>query len=152
MSTPPDDAGPPAPRKLTEAKIEAVAAIILQGNFRQTAAKLVGVDPATLSRWMKLGRRYPDGLYGKLNQVVLRAEAAAEGRAVDAIMAAGRAGEVKYLCWWLERKFPQRWGRHRGELYELRRQVRELERLVRRTLDNEDGKPPDGLSGERHGR
>lgn len=139
----PGDSDPPTPRKLTPAKIEAVAAIIVQGNFRKTAARLIGVTPFTFSRWMRLGRRYPGGLYGTLRQVVLAAEAEAEGRAVAAVLAAGR-GDAKYLCWWLERKFPQRWGRHRAELYELRRQVRELEAMVRRAVGGEEPDPQAG--------
>ena len=61
---------------------------------------------------MKAGRQYPDGIYGRLYRGVPLAESRFEVLAVAGIAAAGQ-DDPKYLCWLLERKFPQRWGKHR---------------------------------------
>ena len=79
-----------------------------------------------------LGRDYPDGLYGTFRRLVLESEAEAERLAVLSVYRVGREDDPKYLTWWLERKFPQRWGRFRGELGELKRKIAELEALLTR--------------------
>ncbi|VTS00782.1 Marine sediment metagenome DNA, contig: S01H1_L02418 OS=marine sediment metagenome GN=S01H1_08263 PE=4 SV=1 [Gemmata massiliana] len=124
----PDDT-PPAPRKLTPELTEAIAAIILSGNFRYVACKRVGIGQRTFKRWMALGKKYPSGIYGGFRRVVVAAETEAETRAVAAIIRAGQE-DAKHLEWWLERKFPQRWGRGRGELLELKREIAELRKQI----------------------
>ena len=126
----PDDGGEPDPRKLTDRLIVAVVELLLAGNFRQVAAQRVGVGQRTFWRWMALGKRYPKGIYGRLRQAVLRAEAEAESRAIRAVLDAGTTVDAIHLEWFLERKFPERWGRYRGELVELRKRVQDLEREV----------------------
>jgi hypothetical protein len=72
------------------------------GNFRETAARYAGVPPETLSRWLARD--------GQFRQAVLEAEQAAEILAVAYIRKAGET-DPKHFEWWLERKFPERWGR-----------------------------------------
>ena len=57
------------------------------------------------------------------------AEAGFEAKAVAGINAAGQ-DDPKFWCWLLERKYPQRWGRYRGELGELKRRIKQLEALL----------------------
>jgi hypothetical protein len=130
----PDD-GPPPPRKLTEAVIQGVRRIILEGNFRSVAAKRMRVGLRTFDRWMALGRRYPEGIYGRLRQAVLEAEAAAERLAVRGVLLAGHTEDARHLEWWLERKHPERWGRYRGELADLKKDVAELRKLIGEAAD-----------------
>lgn len=125
----PDDGSPPVPRKLTSPLVAAVAEMIVQGNFRSTVAQRLRIGQRTFKRWMQLGKGYPDGIYGHFRASVVAAEAEAESRAVRAIMAAGQ-DDPKHLQWWLERKFPERWGKYRGELLELKREIAELKRLI----------------------
>lgn len=132
----PDDGKPPDPRKLTDALIEGFVRLLLAGNFRQVAAKRLGVHITTLRRWMRLGRRYPDGIYARLRSAVLAAEAEFEASAVAQIRVAG-ADDPAHLEWLLERKFPMRWGRFRGELGLLKKRLAELEKAL--AADRDDG-------------
>lgn len=117
------------PKKLTEKLIVAVCDVILAGNFRCVAGRMFGVSPRTFRRWMAMGKRFPEGLYGKFRRCVLESESVAEVRAVGDITRAGKT-DVEHLKWWLERKYPQRWGRYRGELGEIKRKLKELEKLA----------------------
>lgn len=119
----------PEPRKLTEDLILAFAMIVGRGQFRAVAAQKLGINPSTVWRWMAMGKRFPLGTYGLFRACVLEAEADAEMSLVDKVLAAGD-GDPKLWCWYLERKHPQRYGRWRGELHELRTRLRELEREV----------------------
>ena len=120
------------PPKLTEDLALGIAQCILDGNFRYVAARRFLIGKRTFQTWMKLGRDYPDGLYGTFRRLVLESEAEAERLAVLSVYRVGREDDPKYLTWWLERKFPQRWGRFRGELGELKRKIAELEALLTR--------------------
>lgn len=133
-------ADPPAPKrgrptKLTEQLTADFADIVRRGNFREAAARHLGVNRRALYRWMRDGKRFPDGRYGTFRRAVLAAEARAETDAVAAIYAAGMAGDCDQLKWFLERKFPLRWGRQRMDFVDIRK------RLDR--LRVEAGLPPD---------
>ena len=132
----PDDV-PPPPRKLTPEVIAGFRQIILEGNFRAVAAKRLGIGQRTFHRWMALGKKYPDGVYGRLRQAVLEAEAAAERLAVRGVLLAGHTEDARHLEWWLERKYPERWGRGRGELVALTREVAELRKMIGATVHPE---------------
>jgi hypothetical protein len=104
--------------------------LISQGNFREVACKRLRIGKRTFVRWMSLGIQYPNGLYGVLRRAVLEAESAAEAMAVSAVLAEGHLGDVRHLQWWLERKHPQRWGRYRGELEDVKKEVAELRKII----------------------
>ena len=125
----PDDGRPPEPRKLTDTLIEAISRSLLRGAFRSTVCKRLGFGQRSMDRWMSLGKRFPDGIYGRLRRAVLAAEAVAEERAIARVLNAGK-DDAKYLCWWLERKYPQRWGQYRGELGLLKKRIRNLEKVL----------------------
>ena len=117
------------PVKLTEQLIEGFRVVLLAGNYRTVAARLFSVSPRTLRRWMATGREFPDGIYGRFRDAVIRAEAEFEVTAVATITAAGR-DDPWLLLKFLERRYPQRWGPYRGELGELKRRIRKLERML----------------------
>lgn len=94
------------PTKCTPELTAKVVEAIRAGNFREVAAQWVGVSPANLSRWMTR----PGEPYETFRQAVLEAEQLAEIDAVALIMKAAK-GDAKHAQWWLERKFPSRWGR-----------------------------------------
>ena len=123
------DRRPGRPPKLTPATVKLAVALALRGNFRYAVARRVGVHPKTFERWMRAGKRSPAGLYGQLRAGVLRAEAEFEIGAVAEVVEAAKS-DAKFACWMLERKYPQRWGRYRGGLGELKRRVREMERSL----------------------
>jgi hypothetical protein len=137
----PDDAPKRGrPTKLTDTLALSIALAILDGNYRYVAGRVYGVGKRTLVRWMQMGRRFPDGIYGQFRRLVVEAEAEWERAAVRSINLAGRVDDPKLLCWMLERKFPQRYGQWRGELGELKRRVKELEQqLAQATAGETDG-------------
>lgn len=140
---PPAGDGPPKRSgrrpKITDTLILSIASVISEGSFRYVAGRRFGVPPGTFKRWLAAGRRFPEGRYGLFRAMVLEAEAAAEHFAVAAIIAAGTEHDAKHLQWWLERKFPQRWGRGRDELSEIRRALKALREESRADAD---GKTP----------
>lgn len=131
------------PVRLTEQLIEGFRAVLLAGNYRTVAARLFGVSPRTFRRWMANGRRFPDGIYARFRSAVVKAEAEFEVNAVATINAAGR-DDPWLLMSMLERKFPQRWGKYRGELGELKRRIRDLERMLEDLDRRPDEKPDPG--------
>lgn len=98
------------PSKLTPELIEEAKKYLSGGNYREVVARRVGVAPDTFSHWMTRGEREPLGLYGEFRRAVLETEQDAEMLAVARILAAA-ANDPKHAQWWLERKFPVRWGR-----------------------------------------
>lgn len=132
----PDDSPPRGrPAKLTDEVALGICQAILDGSFRYQAGRLFGVARRTFQTWMSTGRRFPDGLYGTFRRLVLESEAEWERKAVKAINRAGLDDDPRHMEWLLERKYPQRWGRYRGELGELKRRIADLEKLLRETAD-----------------
>lgn len=124
------------PTRLTPQLQEAIIVMLKRGNYRMVACEAVGIGYNTFKRWMKTGEQIPDGLYGQFRAAVVQAERDAESEAVAWILAAGR-GDPKHLQWFLERKYPQRWGKYRGELGEAKRRIAELERQLNEILGHE---------------
>ncbi len=118
------------PTKLTPSIILATVQLLMEGNFRCVVARRIGINMATFRRWMANGKRYPDGLYARFRAAVLKAETEGESRAVAGILAAGFADDASHLEWFLERKYPQRWGRFRGELGDMKKRIADLEKLL----------------------
>lgn len=98
------------PTKLTNEVQEKILQAIRGGNYREVAARWAGIDPVTLTRWMRRGEQGRRGPYVQFCQAVLEAEQQAELRAVALIMK-GAASDPNHAKWWLERKFHERWGR-----------------------------------------
>lgn len=120
--------------KLTPEVIDAVCLHILDGNYKEVAAPAAGLSVWTFRKWLTLGRKFPDGIYGQLVQAVQDAEAQAEITQAKRLYAAA-VSEWQAAVAWLERKFPKRWGRDRGEIYHLKRRLKELEALTQSLAD-----------------
>lgn len=123
---PPDD-GAPIPRKLTLALIEGYKTLISQGHFREVACRKLGIRHDVFRRWMALGSKYPGGIYATLRHTIHEAEADAEHNML-ALIIAGAASDPKHAEWYLERKFPQRWGRTRGDFAKILKELAELKK------------------------
>jgi hypothetical protein len=88
---------------------------LLEGNYRQTAARLADVAESGIRAWMKAADD-GDPRYRTVAALIRAAEAVAESDTVRYIRAAGKdprfwaAGMT-----WLERKSPDRWGRRSEE-------------------------------------
>jgi hypothetical protein len=82
------------------------------GNVIHVACAAVGIDQRSYQRWMQRGRtgRQADRRHREFRVQVEQALAEAEARAVAQVARA--AGEDwRAAAWWLERQFPDRWGR-----------------------------------------
>jgi hypothetical protein len=91
---------------LTDDVAQVICVALVNGNYRNVAAQYAGISEETLSRWMKR-RGEP---YETFQQWVHEAEAASEMRMVNAVTKRA-TDEPQYALQFLERKFPQRWGR-----------------------------------------
>jgi transposase len=98
------------PTKLTAELQERIVTAIRAGSYAEQAAAYAGVHRATYYRWLAQGKDTARGACHDFYEAVTRAEAEAE---VAAVLTIRRAATKHYQAatWWLERRFPQRWGR-----------------------------------------
>lgn len=121
---------PRVPAGLTDEVRAKIIEAIRKGNYRCVAAQHAGVNQSALSRWMTKGKRDASGVYHDFRKAVLEAENAAEIEAVGFVRRAAEGGDVKAAQWFLERKFPDRWGANRDQLKALKRELDELKAVV----------------------
>lgn len=121
--------------KLTDAVFRGIVEYIRKGNFPEVARRRFGISQKTYYRWMQTGRKFPLGRYGQFRQAVIEAVNDSESNAVEKILAAGD-DDPKNLQWYLERRFPERWGKEIVKLNAVEKEISELEALV-----NEPGSP-----------
>lgn len=89
------------PTKSTPALRTKIVALLREGHYRSSVAKACGIHRETLREWMAADAAF--------SAAVLDAEGEAEFNALRAVMAAA-AADPQHARWYLERKFPQRWG------------------------------------------
>jgi hypothetical protein len=80
------------------------------GNWRGVACEWAGIGERTFREWMSKGEGQKVGRFRDFRRRVLEAEQSAEIRAVGLVMKAAEA-DARHAEWFLERKFPERWGR-----------------------------------------
>ena len=136
--------------------IEDIAQAVRAGNFIKTACEYVGIDESTYYRYMKLGKQdvedNKDTIYSKFYKTLKKARATAETRNVAVI---NQASEESWQAsaWWLERSFPDRWGKrkmdvnanltgdlhhqHEGELTEVKEYDKETKELLTKLFRKE---------------
>lgn len=90
---------------IQNAMVEAIEA----GNYASTAAESVGIGESTHYRWMKQGEEGIEPYRGYW-EAIKKAEAQAEMSAVQNIQTHA-AENWTASAWYLERKFPDKWGR-----------------------------------------
>jgi hypothetical protein len=94
---------------ITDALITRVSEVIRGGNYRQAAARAIGVSHSTFKTWMRAGAKAPDSPEGRLLDAVERAEQSAEQGAVKTIFDAAKGGDMKAAMWFLSHRYPKRW-------------------------------------------
>ena len=99
------------PSKLTDELTEKLCYYISQGNYFDTACKLVGVSFSTFRSWIVKGEEESKGRFFEFSEAIKRAEAEAEAKRVELILKAGKYQDWKANAWYLERKYPERWGK-----------------------------------------
>lgn len=81
------------------------------------AAESCGVSPATVREWLRRGEGRDDRPaqepYATFATEVRAAEADLEREALECVQAAADRGTWRAAAWFLERRFPERWGRRR---------------------------------------
>ncbi len=117
------------PSKLTPETREKILAALRGGNYRHVAVAWAGIDYTTFARWLRESKADPDGPHGAFHQEVQEAETAAEIGMVAGLVKAGR-DDPSHWKWWLERKFPDRWGRETRRIAELEKVVKVLEQRL----------------------
>lgn len=113
------------PTLLTPAVQKKIVNCILAGNYQEVAARAAGIKPRTMKLWMAEGRKRPDSNFAKFMNAVLEAEADAESGVVEKALKAGSDDPANYWKW-LERKHGIRWGKIKDELYEMRRELKQI--------------------------
>ncbi len=98
------------PSKLTPERQERIVELIRAGNYMEIAAQAAGIDVSTLYRWLQRGEKARSGKYRQFRDAVMRARVEAEARAVVVVQKAA-LDDWRAASWWLERAFPDRWGR-----------------------------------------
>lgn len=107
----------PTPSKLTDETRDVILRLIGAGNYRETAAEFAGIGRATLYRWLKRGEVAAaadepdpaDATYRDFYQAVVAAERQVEVLSLAKVRAAADQ-HWQAAAWWLERRFPERWG------------------------------------------
>ena len=105
------------PTKLTQDTQDRIIQAVQAGNYLETAAQFAGIDGSTLRRWVAKGEapNAPEP-YRSFCTALKSARAAAEVRSVALIQQAATGGTWQAAAWYLERSYPDRWGRTRVEV------------------------------------
>lgn len=97
------------PTKLTPARQDKFCKLLRAGNYLETAAYASGVHPSTIYNWLNIGYEQNSGAERNFIDAVKKAAADAE---VDALKIA-KDGKHNWqsAAWFLERRYPARYGR-----------------------------------------
>lgn len=101
----------PRKSKLTPELIELTAELIRVGNYYKHVAQYLNISEETFYRWLREGEKAKNGLKRQFYEAVKRAEAEAIARNLALIQKAAQEGNWQAAAWWLERKYPEEWGR-----------------------------------------
>lgn len=103
--------------KFNDDRTRRILADLADGQTRACAAARAGITDRTLQNWMARGRKGEEP-FTSFVSAVKKAERDAEAVAVAAIRTAGAKNWTAY-AWWLERKFPESWGKDAELLREI---------------------------------
>ena len=163
------------PTKFDSGLADKIISAIKAGGYVETAAAFAGVNKDTFYAWLKRGAAEKSGPFKEFSDAIGRAIAESEMRYVSVVAKAASGYEVvrertvidmgpdgkphtttttdkshefnpPAAMWWLERRFPRRWGRmERPEISEVPERSRSepLMTLKRETIDIYD---PDRLA------
>jgi transposase len=106
------------PSKRTPEREARLLEALRAGNNRNAACHYAGITPETFSQWQHR--------FSEFSVAVQKAEADAQVRMVAQIAQSAHAGQWTAAAWWLERKFPDEWGRRDRIEITLRQQAEQL--------------------------
>lgn len=88
---------------------------IKQGNYQKTAAALAGIDESTYYRWVERGKEAKSGKYCEFYKSIKKAEEFAKAYYLQQIREAAESKKHwQAAAWYLERKFPDEFGRRQS--------------------------------------
>lgn len=98
------------PPRLTQELGGKIAGYIEAGNFLESASHLCGVSPRICREWIAKGLKTKRQPYYDFAQAIKKAESKAEASAIIRIRNHGTK-TWQAEAWYLERRFPDKWGR-----------------------------------------
>ena len=105
----------PRKSKLTKELIEKAVKIIERGNYDKVAIDILGIDKGTWYEWMRQGEidanKGVNSLKAEFFNSIKKAEATAIDRNLSIIQKAAMEGNWQASAWYLERKYPEQWGK-----------------------------------------
>lgn len=110
----------PYPTKCTPERAERLIELVRQGSFREAACAAVGVTPKSLRTWLQLADQ-GDERYVEFARKLREAEAHVENDCVFTIKSLG-SDDWRALAWYLEKRFPNRFGDMRVAKVQLERE------------------------------
>lgn len=118
-------AGKGQPTLFTEERRKKILKAVSEGNYRADAAELAGIHPSTLQGWLRIGRKEKSGEHFNFFMAIVDAENSVKTRCIQGVLEAGRV-DAKHYQWYLERKFPEQWGRDSYQLKEMQKAMDEI--------------------------
>jgi hypothetical protein len=120
------------PTKCTPETVAKIVEAVRVGNYAETAARLAGIDDQTYWNWVKAGEKGEEP-YKSFLGAVKEAEGEAERAALARVNAGGSGPDQvswQSAAWYLERKFPKKYGRRdpdKAAQADLDRRLKQLE-------------------------
>lgn len=99
------------PNHLNDETTKKLCDALRGGNYLETAAAYAGVPKTTLHDWLRKGRKGTEPYAAFVAEVEEALGAAETGFVVRVATAARDPRHWTAAAWWLERRFPDRWGR-----------------------------------------
>jgi hypothetical protein len=96
--------------KLKPELIETIEKNISEGNYVNIVCQAVGIHKASYYSWYHKGEN-GRGIFKEFHDAIDRATAKAEQTYIGVIRDAANKGTWYAAAWWLERRFPERWGK-----------------------------------------
>lgn len=104
------------PTKLTPELQQKFIDALAAGNYLRVAANYAGITYTTFYRWLEKGKTIGSGPYHEFCDAVEKAQADSEVARIERIIKAAKTGIWTADAWYLERRYPERWGRHLHEM------------------------------------
>lgn len=102
--------------KLTPETQQKIITAISAGAYLETAAAHGSISETTFYRWLQEGEQSTSGAKREFWEAVKKAEADAELMRLARISKAGQEGSWQADAWYLERRYPNRWGKRVNEV------------------------------------
>lgn len=103
------------PMKLTQKLIKEAYEYLKLGNSERTTAQAIGISWQTWENWKNRGEQDREAgkksIFSTFLTTIKKAQAEAIARNVLVIEKAAREGTWQAAAWWLERRYPEEWGK-----------------------------------------